>query len=150
MSVTARSLLASAALAALLAGAAPAAPALLDEPPPPPIDCTKDFETLYSIAYNAPDVAYEETATTEEVWSLSRHDTYIFTREGHPAHPAILLRSFRPTGKRNWGVSMSGCGFGDQTAFQQMMKDYKGPNGDMLDALMQARPIGPPVLIAPQ
>lgn len=140
-------------LAALLAAAlafAGAAAAAADEPLPEPIDCAKDYETLYSIAYNAPDVGYVQTELVEEVWSLSRHDTYIFSREGHPAYPSIIVRSFRPTGSRSWGVSMSGCGFGDQKAFQQMLEDYKDVNGDLLDDLVAGRPIGPPVVAAPQ
>ncbi len=115
-----------------------------DEPLPPPIDCSKDYETLYAIAYNAPDVAYVRTARVEEVWSPSRQDTYIFSREGTPAYPSIMLRSIRKTGAKRWGAAMSGCGFGDQEAFSDLMDDYKDINSDLLGELKNGRPIGPP------
>jgi hypothetical protein len=127
---------------ALLAGATGLARA--DEPLPPPIDCTKDYETLYSLAYNAPDVAYVKTERVEEVWSRSRQDTYIFSREGTAAYPSIMLRSIRKTGARKWGAAMSGCGFGNQEAFQELMEDYKDINSDLLGDLKNGRPIGPP------
>ena len=115
-----------------------------DEPLPPPIDCTKDYETLYSIAYNAPDVAYTKNERVEEVWSPTRLDTYIFSREGTAAYPSIMLRSIRKTGKRSWGASMSGCGFGSQEAFQDLMDDSKSINKGLLNALTDGQPIGPP------
>lgn len=128
----------------LLAAACLIATAGAAEPPPPKVDCTKDYETLYSIAYNAPDVAYVQTPEKEEVWSASRLDTYIFTREGQKPYPSIILRSIRQVGKKKWSASMSGCSWGDQAAFAQMLKDYKRINGKLLDDLKAGRPIGPP------
>lgn len=115
-----------------------------DEPLPPPIDCGKDYETLYLMAYNTPDVAFTKDARVEEVWTASRLDTYIFSREGTAAYPSIMLRSIRKTGKRSWGASMSGCGFGDQEAFQDLMDDYKSINKSLLNALTDGQTIGPP------
>ncbi|BCW88219.1 hypothetical protein sos41_13570 [Alphaproteobacteria bacterium SO-S41] len=115
-----------------------------DEPLPPPIDCGKDYETLYLQAYNIPDVAFTKNDRVEEVWTASRLDTYIFSREGTAAYPSIMLRSIRKTGKRSWGASMSGCGFGDQEAFQDLLEDYKDINRGLLNALTDGQTVGPP------
>lgn len=66
---------------------------------------------------------------------------------GHPAHPAITLRTQIKQVTGVWTSQSKGCGFGDAAAFEQLMRDMKARDSELTkqsrDAADKANPAAP-------
>ncbi len=125
--------------AALLIGLlTPAAAAAATEgPAPPTIDCAQGFDGLKATAQGLPDAQWTEEDGSD-VATFSVPERWIariaFTRPGHPAHPAVTLRTQRKQVTEVWTADSKGCGYGDTGQFAILMADMKSGDTELTTA----------------
>lgn len=114
--------------AILLVGALIPAAVSAQEVRPPVLDCTLGFEGLRAEAHAltgaqaGEELGFEVVAiSAPETWSAK----IAFTSPGHPAHPAVTLRTLRKQATDVWTADSKGCGYGDQGQFVALMADMK-------------------------
>lgn len=125
--------------AVVLTAAALAAPiaAAGGDPAPPTIDCTLGFGGLRTSAESLAGVQWTQaggydiaTLSVPEVWRVE----IAFTTPGHPAHPAVTLRTRRKQVTEVWTADSKGCGYGDQGQFAILMADMKSGDTELTNA----------------
>lgn len=120
----------------LMAALFPAA-ALAQSPSPPTIDCTLGYSGLKDTAQWLPGVQWTQeggydiaTLSVPDVWTAQ----IAFTHSGHPAHPAVTLRTRRKQVTDVWTADSKGCGYGDQGQFALLMADMKSGDTELTNA----------------
>lgn len=106
-------------------------------PAPPTIDCALGFSGLRAMAAWLPGVAWTQeggydiaTLSAPEVWTAQ----ISFTAPGHPAHPAVTLRTRRKQVTEVWTADSKGCGYGDTGQFAILMADMKSGDTELTTA----------------
>lgn len=120
--------------AALLAPAV----ARADAEPPPTLDCAITFDAARAYAAGLPGsttvtgLPGYDTITTgvDDTWQAD----FLFTQPGHPAHPAVTLRTRRKQVTGVWTAESKGCGYGDQAQFVALMADMKAEDSRLTNA----------------
>lgn len=87
------------------------------------LDCAKPFEAQAAAITAQPGLvdAGEVGAEPYRYYSSSDGRTsYLITRPGSPAHPAIMIQRARN------GVTTSGCAYGSKAGYQQLLTYLEG------------------------
>jgi hypothetical protein len=82
------------------------------------LDCARPFEEQVAAITVQPKLTPAGVVGAEPYHYYSSTDgrtSYLITREGSPAHPAIMIQR---AGK---GVSTSGCAYGDKKAYDELL-----------------------------
>lgn len=106
-------------------------------PAPPTIDCVRGFAGLRAMADWLPGVQWTQEGDYD-IATLSAPDAWTaqiaFTLAGHPAHPAVTLRTRRKQVTDVWTAESKGCGYGDQGQFALLMADMKSGDTELTNA----------------
>jgi hypothetical protein len=123
--------------AALLIGLMAPGAAAAQAPAPPTIDCALGYEGLKAAAQWLPGVQWKQEGGYD-IAVLSAPDAWTaqiaFTMPGHPAHPAVTLRTQRKQVTEVWTADSKGCGYGDQGQFAVLMADMKSGDTELTNA----------------
>jgi hypothetical protein len=124
--------------AALVIGAlAPVSVAADQAPPPPTIDCALGFAGLRAQAEALAGAAWSQ-AGGYDIATLAAPDAWrvqiAFTTPGHPAHPAVTIRTLRKQVTEVWTADSKGCGYGNQGQFAILMADMKSGDTELTNA----------------
>lgn len=57
-----------------------------------------------------------------------------FTAAGHPAHPAVTMRTLRKQVTGVWTADSKGCGYGNPDRFSDLMADMKATDTKLTEA----------------
>ena len=82
------------------------------------LDCAKAFEAQVAAITAQPKLVPAGVVGAEPYHYYSSADgrtSYLVTRPGSPAHPAIMIQ------RAGSGVSTSGCAYGDKEAFDELL-----------------------------
>lgn len=122
--------LAIGALAPVIAAADPA-------PSPPTLDCALGFAGLRAQAEALSGAAWSQEGGYD-IAVLSAPDVWraqiAFTTPGHPAHPAVTIRTLRKQVTEVWTADSKGCGYGNQSQFAILMADMKSGDTELTNA----------------
>jgi hypothetical protein len=116
-----RALALAALLSLSLTACAPKAPAA----GPVQLDCSQTFEALQAKIVAQTNLNAAPPAADEPVAAYSTgdgHASYLITKPGSPAHPAILMQQTQAGG----ALKNSGCAYGDKTAYDALMTYLTG------------------------
>jgi len=123
--------------AALLIGVIIPAVAAAQATSPPTLNCVRGFDGLKATAQELPDAQWTEE-DGYDIATLSAPERWIariaFTRPGHPAHPAVTLRTRRKQVTEVWTADSKGCGYGDPSQFSLLMADMKSADAALTNA----------------
>ncbi|WP_334149621.1 hypothetical protein [Hyphomicrobium sp.] len=123
--------------AALLIGVIIPAVAAAQATSPPALNCVRGFDGLKATAEGLPDAQWTEE-DGYDIATLSAPERWIariaFTRPGHPAHPAVTLRTRRKQVAEVWTADSKGCGYGDPSQFSLLMADMKSADTALTNA----------------
>lgn len=104
---------------------------------PPTIDCALGFDGLRIAADALPGIEHVQnngfhivTLSAPKAWGVS----IAFTRPGHPAHPAVTMRTSRKQVTNVWISESKGCGFGDSGSFAALMSAMKSEDTRLTNA----------------
>lgn len=113
------------------------APAAAQAPTPPALDCGLGYDGLRAATEALPGVQWK-LAGGYDIATVSAPETWraeiAFTGPGHPAHPAVTLRTFRKQVTGVWTADSKGCGYGDQSQFLILMSDMKSGDTELTNA----------------
>ncbi len=122
---------------------------------PPTINCAKGFDGLRAHIQSLAGVEWG-TDSGYDVAKLAVPDMWRveigFTAPGHPAHPAVTMRTFRKQVTGVWTADSKGCGFGDPSQFSVLMAELKAGDTELTNASRaeverqksEQSPLGPP------
>jgi len=82
------------------------------------LDCAKPFEAQVAAIAAQPKLVPAGVVGAEPYHYYSSADgrvSYLVTRPGSPAHPAIMIQ------RAGRGVSTNGCAYGDKAAFDELL-----------------------------
>ena len=82
------------------------------------LDCTKPFDAQVAAITAQPKLVPAGVVGAEPYHYYSSADgrtSYLVTRPGSPAHPAIMIQ------RAGSGVSTSGCAYGDRAAYDELL-----------------------------
>jgi hypothetical protein len=103
----------------------------------PTLDCTLGFQSLRAATQTLVGAAWQQ-AGGYDIATLAEPDTWraqiSFTQPGHPAHPAVTLRTSRKQVTGVWTADSKGCGYGNQGAFTVLMADMKSGDTELTNA----------------
>jgi hypothetical protein len=124
--------------AGLLFGAlaAPAA-AAGDAPAPPGLECAAGFEGVRATVEMLAGMEWRQEGGYDIATFAVPHEwrvTFAFTMPGHPAHPAVTLRTQRRQVTDVWTSDSKGCGWGDGRQFTILMEDMKSGDTELTNA----------------
>lgn len=96
-------------------------------PPAGPVqlDCSQPFEALQAKVTGQPGLNPAPPEADEPISAYSTTDgraSYLITKPGSPAHPAILMQQRTATG----ALANSGCAYGDKAAYAELMTYLTG------------------------
>jgi hypothetical protein len=94
------------------------------------LDCSRGFVGLLDSVYYAPGAEKASRSVTGRyggIYAKAEHALYSYTRPSDPAYPAVVRQRIRE-GEGGMVIDMGGCGWGDQQAFAQMMRDFTRKN----------------------
>lgn len=104
---------------------------------PPGLDCAAGFEGTRAAVEMLAGTQWRtegsyEIATLEApgLWRV----TFAFTAQGHPAHPAVTLRTQRRQVTDVWTADSKGCGWGNPQQFAVLMDDMKSGDTELTNA----------------
>lgn len=104
---------------------------------PPSLDCGLGIDGARAAATSLPGAAAAAdgafdivTAKEPDAWIVE----YAFTSPGHPAHPAMTLRTQIKQVTGVWTSQSKGCGFGDQSQFLALMAHMKTRDSELTNA----------------
>lgn len=104
---------------------------------PPTLECGLGFDGLRTAAQAMPGAQFGKDGPSDLV-TLSQPDAWtvhiMFTAPGHPAHPAVTLRTLRKQVTDVWTADSKGCGYGDSGQFAVLMSDMKAGDTAMTNA----------------
>lgn len=136
----------------LAAGMLAPAAAAAQSAGPPTIDCALGYDGLRAAAQSLAGAEWGQEGGYDIV-TLAEPDTWrvqiAFTAPGHPAHPAVTLRTFRKQVTEVWTADSKGCGYGDQGQFAILMADMKSGDTELTNASrheVERRKEGKPLL----
>lgn len=122
----------AAVLMAILLPAAAAA----QMPSPPTLDCTLGYDGLRTFLHSLPGAqwgtegGYDIASLGADSWRVQ----FAFTGPGHPAHPAVMQRTFRKQVTDVWTAQSKGCGYGNPSQFAILMADMKSGDTELTNA----------------
>jgi hypothetical protein len=103
----------------------------------PTLDCALGFQGLQATAEMLAGAEWREEGGYH-IATLAEPDTWraqiFFTQPGHPAHPAVTLRTSRKQVTGVWTADSKGCGYGKQDAFVELMADMKSGDTELTNA----------------
>lgn len=82
------------------------------------LDCAKPFDTQVAEITGQPHLTAAGVVASEPYFYYSSTDgrtSYLVTRPGSPAHPAIMIQRARG------GVITTGCGYGSREGYDQLL-----------------------------
>lgn len=94
------------------------------------LDCSRGFVGLLDSVNYAPGSERPPKAVTVQygaIYAKAEHALYSYTRPTDPAYPAVVRQRIRE-GEGGMVIDMGGCGWGDQQAFAQMMREFTRKN----------------------
>lgn len=94
------------------------------------LDCSRGFVGLLDSVYYREGSEKGPKAVTIQygaIWAKPEHALYSYTRPTDPAYPAVVRQRIRE-GDGGMVIDMGGCGWGDQQAFAQMMREFTRKN----------------------
>lgn len=104
---------------------------------PPSIDCALGFDGVRAATETLPGVEWRQEGgydiaalAVPEAWRVQ----IAFTAPGHPAHPAVTLRTLRKQVTEVWTADSKGCGYGDRSQFAILMADMKSGDTELTSA----------------
>ncbi len=120
-------------ISALLAASAAHAQAVS----PPTLDCTLGYDGLRNMVQSFQGAQWSAKGGYD-IASLGADNSWraqiAFTGAGHPAHPAVTLRTFRKQVTEVWTADSKGCGYGSQSQFAILMADMKSGDTELTNA----------------
>jgi hypothetical protein len=109
------------------------------------LDCSAGFVGLLDEAYYAPGSVKAPAKATGKYGAIhvrAEHALYSYTRPDDPAYPAVVRQRIRE-GEGGMVIDMGGCGWGDQQAFAQMMRDFTRKNVQLRKDIEARKPTLP-------
>ncbi|WP_291173714.1 hypothetical protein [Hyphomicrobium sp.] len=104
---------------------------------PPTIDCALGYHGMRADVQSLAGAEWSQEGGYE-IATLAVPDRWrvqiAFTAPGHPAHPAVTLRTFRKQVTEVWTAESKGCGYGDQGQFTILMADMKSGDTELTNA----------------
>lgn len=94
------------------------------------LDCSAGFVGLLDRVHYEPGsekAPKSATAHYGAIHAKAEHALYSYTRPDDPAYPAVVRQRIRE-GEGGMVIDMGGCGWGDQQAFAQMMREFTSKN----------------------
>lgn len=104
---------------------------------PPTLDCALGFQGLRATGEALAGAQWQQQGGYDIV-TLAEPDSWqaqiSFTQLGHPAHPAVTLRTLRKQVTGVWTADSKGCGYGNPGAFTVLMADMKSGDTELTNA----------------
>lgn len=94
------------------------------------LDCSRGFVGVLDQAFYEPGSEKAPKAVSGRYGAIharAEHALYTYTRPSDPAYPAVVRQRIRE-GEGGMVIDMGGCGWGDQQAFAQMMREFTSKN----------------------
>jgi hypothetical protein len=104
---------------------------------PPTLDCALGFDGLLTAMRSLSGAQWDHEGGYD-IATLAMQDTWrvqiAFTEPGHPAHPAVTLRTLRRQVTDVWTADSKGCGYGNKEQFAILMGDMKSGDIELTSA----------------